>query len=290
MTMYRVSHRTTYEYSRPMSDGFSISALLPRTTEHQHVLSAGLTVEPAPDEYEEQLDRFGNRIVRFGVHRAHVTLDVLAMSQVEVEVAPRPTIGATLAEAVAATAGSRGAQARDVDPFRGPSAFVPELTEIAGVIEPLAAPDDPVVDVISRWCSAIFTDFTFDPTVTDVTTPLAEVLANRHGVCQHFAHVAIAGLRHLGLTARYVSGYLETVPPPGQPKLIGADASHAWCSVWLPGHGWADFDPTNDQFTPHRHVTVGWGRDYADVAPLRGVVIGPPGTQDLLVAVDVTSG
>jgi transglutaminase-like putative cysteine protease len=120
-----------------------------------------------------------------------------------------------------------------------------------------------------------------------VSSPLDVVLAQRRGVCQDFAHVAVGALRAIGLAARYVSGYIETDPPPGEPKTIGADASHAWCSIWVPDHGWLDFDPTNGIVAPDRHVTIGWGRDYADVAPVRGVVVGPASTQSLSVSVDV---
>jgi len=145
-----------------------------------------------------------------------------------------------------------------------------------------------VVDAASALCDTIFREFRFDALATDLATPLADVLAGRHGVCQDFAHVAVAALRSVGLPARYVSGYIETLPPPGSPKLVGVDASHAWCAVWAGSTlGWLDFDPTNNQMPPQRHVTVGWGRDYDDVAPVRGVVIGPASTQSLLVSVDV---
>ncbi len=141
-----------------------------------------------------------------------------------------------------------------------------------------------VVDLSHR----IFTEFAFDPGFSDVSTPLADVLTYRRGVCQDFAHLAIGSMRSLGLPARYVSGYIENEPPPGTAKLVGADASHAWCSVYIPGWGWLDVDPTNDQAPPMSHVTVGWGRDYADVAPVRGVVFGSPATQELSVAVEVS--
>ena len=121
-----------------------------------------------------------------------------------------------------------------------------------------------------------------------MSTPLDDVLLHRRGVCQDFAHLMTGALRSVGLAARYVSGYIETEPPPGEAKLVGTDASHAWCSVYVPGHGWIDADPTNDQIPPHRHVTVAWGRDYGDVAPLRGVVLGPSATQQMDVEVDVT--
>ena len=153
---------------------------------------------------------------------------------------------------------------------------------------PSFPPGRPVVEAVTDLTTRIFTDFTFDPAFSDVSTPLAEVLDHRRGVCQDFAHLAIGCLRSVGLPARYVSGYIETEAPPGQPKLVGADASHAWCATYVPGWGWLDLDPTNDQVAPARHVTVAWGRDYRDVAPLRGVVVGPAAPQELAVAVDVS--
>jgi len=147
-------------------------------------------------------------------------------------------------------------------------------------------PGRSVVDAARAFCHQIYSTFDYDPTFTDVSTPLAAVLAAKRGVCQDFAHLAVNGLRILGLAARYVSGYIES-RPPGRKRLVGADASHAWCSLWVPEIGWIDFDPTNDRFPTHRHITVAWGRDYGDVAPMRGVVIGPQAVQNLTVAVDV---
>ncbi len=163
--------------------------------------------------------------------------------------------------------------------------------EVTDMVAAYAAPSFPpgrsLLAAVTDLTSRIFQDFTFDPSFSDVATPVDEILAHRRGVCQDFAHLAIGGLRAMGLPARYVSGYLETEPPPGQPKLVGADASHAWCATYLPGWGWLDLDPTNDQVAPTHHVTVAWGRDYRDVVPLRGVVVGPAARQELAVAVDV---
>ena len=150
----------------------------------------------------------------------------------------------------------------------------------------LFTPGRPLLEAVAALNERIFTEFEFKPGFTDVSTPVAEVLKERAGVCQDFAHLMIAALRSLGLPARYVSGYLETLPPPGKPKLVGADASHAWISVFVPGQGWADFDPTNNLRPGERHIVTALGRDYADVAPLRGVTTGGAGEQ-LDVAVDV---
>ncbi len=168
------------------------------------------------------------------------------------------------------------------------STLVAVQDDVREFARPSFPPGRPLHEGVIDLSHRIFTDFAFDPGFTDVTTPLTEVLGSRRGVCQDFAHLAIGSLRSLGLPARYVSGYIDTDPPPGEPKLTGSDASHAWLAVYVPGHGWFDVDPTNDQAPPGRHVTVAWGRDYADVAPVRGVVFGPVVNQELDVAVDVT--
>ena len=148
-------------------------------------------------------------------------------------------------------------------------------------------PGRPLGEAATALSNRIFDTFEFVPGATDVSTPVGDVLADRRGVCQDFAHLLLGAFRSVGLGARYVSGYLETVPPPGQPRLVGADASHAWVGVFVPGGGWVDLDPTNGLVQPDRHVTVGWGRDYTDVVPVRGVVFGPPADQQLTVSVDV---
>jgi transglutaminase-like putative cysteine protease len=285
---FSVTHTTSYEYSQPMVDGFTSVCLLPRATEYQTVRRAELSIDPLPDEIEESVDPFGNRLVRFAVHVPHTALRLTASSDVVVSPMRRSDVAwPTLGETQQIVASSRGVAAVERDPFVRATPMVPLLDELAGLTVPAADPTLALDVVIEQVNSAIFQQFDFDPGVTDVTTPLATVLAMRRGVCQDFAHVAVGAFRRLGLAARYVSGYIETVPPPGQPRLVGADASHAWCSVWVPTVGWVDIDPTNDQFPPRRHVTVAWGRDYADVAPVRGVVIGPPAQQSLTVSVDV---
>jgi transglutaminase-like putative cysteine protease len=195
-------------------------------------------------------------------------------------------------ERVAATvAGLRGPVALDVVPFAAPSRFVTVNANRMALFELVSSafwPGRPIVEATVAFCTQIFETFVFDSSFTEVSTPLDSVLAERRGVCQDFAHLAVGCLRTLGLSARYVSGYIETEPPPGEPKLIGVDATHAWCSLWIPDHGWLDFDPTNGVVAPSRHVTIGWGRDYADVAPVRGVVVGPASAQSLAVSVDVS--
>jgi transglutaminase-like putative cysteine protease len=287
---YRVSHRTTYRYTSPMTDGYTVAHLLPRATPWQHVEDATLDVEPVPDQLAEHEDVFGNRVVQFGVHRPHDHLVVEATSTVAVT--PRPPLADdTPWERVAETVRvASGDDALLVGPFLGSSRFV-DLAAVGDQLHAIATasflPGRGVVDATRDLCDRIFTGFTYDPTFTELSTPLADVLTARRGVCQDFAHLATGCLRSVGLAARYVSGYIETDPVPGQPRLVGADASHAWCSVWTPLAGWVDFDPTNGHLPTDRHVTVAWGRDYGDVTPVRGVVIGPAAEQTLDVAVDV---
>ena len=163
--------------------------------------------------------------------------------------------------------------------------MVPMIPELHDYAEKSFAKGRPLLEAVEDLTTRLYTDFTYDPGFTTIATPLADVVKHRRGVCQDFAHLGIACLRALGLAARYVSGYIETDPPPDQEPLEGADASHAWFSVYLPQFGWIDFDPTNNQIPADRHITVAWGRDYADVTPLKGVVFGS-GTHELSVSVD----
>jgi transglutaminase-like putative cysteine protease len=287
---YRVVHRTDYIYGATMADGYSVACVLARPTPSQTVSSSVVSTFPEADEYDEREDVFGNRIVQFGLHRPHDGLAVEAVTEVQVWAQETPRTDLSWERVRETVAGLRGPMALDVAPFSAPSRFVTievnraQLTELASEV---FTPGRSIVDATAGLCSMIYESFVFDSLFSEVSTPLELVLAEQRGVCQDFAHLAVGSLRSLGLAARYVSGYIETEPPPGEARTIGADASHAWCSVWIPDHGWLDFDPTNGVVAPSRHVTVGWGRDYADVAPVRGVVVGPSSPQSLFVSVDV---
>jgi transglutaminase-like putative cysteine protease len=287
---YRVVHRTEYVYGAMMLDGYSLACVLARPTPSQSVMSSSVTTYPAPDEYDERDDVFGNRIVQFGLHQPHDGLVVEAITEARVRAQELPRVDVGWERVAASVAGMRGPTALDVAPFVAPSRFVDIASNRHDLLALAAASFSPgrgVVEATSALCSEIFETYVFDPSFTEVSSPLDVVLAERRGVCQDFAHVAVGALRTIGLAARYVSGYIETDPPPGESRSVGADASHAWCSVWVPDHGWLDFDPTNGIVCPARHVTIGWGRDYADVAPVRGVVVGPSSSQSLSVSVDV---
>ena len=288
--VYRVTHRTAYGYGATMTDGYTVACLVPRPTPWQTVCESEVELVPAASEWDSYIDGFGNLIHQFGLHEPHHEMVVDASSVVAVVERPMP-VDETAWEAVAAQAGeATGDLAIEVGLFRSSSTFI-DLVALAPDLRAIATesftPGRPIVDATRALCEQIFRGYVFDPHFSDLSTPLEHVLAERRGVCQDFAHLAVGCLRSLGLAARYVSGYIETMPPPGQERLVGADASHAWCSVWTPLAGWVDFDPTNGHLPINDHVTVAWGRDYADVIPVRGVMIGPSTSQALDVAVDV---
>ncbi len=287
---YQVEHRTAYQYGAPMTDGYTVACLVPRPTEWQQVVESVVELEPAPSEHDSYLDAFGNLVHEFGVHELHGALTITARSVVDLA-DPSPSADATAWEDVVARLdAARGELAMSTGFFRSASTFV-DLADLGVAMRSIAArsftPGRSIADATRALCLDIDGSFRFDAGFSDVSTPLRRVLAARRGVCQDFAHLAVGCLRSIGLAARYVSGYIETVVPAGQERLVGADASHAWCSVWTPIDGWVDFDPTNGLMPVDRHITVAWGRDYADVTPVRGVMIGPSTTQHLDVSVDV---
>ena len=287
---YRITHRTSYRYGATMTDGYSVACLVPRPTEHQVVHESEVVLVPAASEWDSYLDAFGNLVNQFGLHEPHTEMMVAATSVVEVSQRDEPVDDTPWERVAELAAAAEGDLAIDVGSFRSASTLV-DVDGLGSALAPIAAeafpPGRSIIDAVRALCRHIFEEFEFDPHFSNVATPLDHVLSARRGVCQDFAHLAVGCLRSLGLPARYVSGYIESVPPPGEQRLIGADASHAWCSVWTPEAGWVDFDPTNGHLPANEHVTVAWGRDYADVTPVRGVMIGPATAQDLFVSVDV---
>lgn len=287
---YQVTHRTTYRYAKPVSLGYTIARLTPRTFPGQVCHDTRTDIDPTPDDRSERTDTFGNEITWFSIERPHEYLDVTATSEVTVEGEPAALLLAASQRWDEVRDTLRGSSAPEViqaRPFVLASPLVPPIPGIAEFAAPSFPPDRPLVDSVIDLMSRVHQEFTYDPGFTTVATPMSEVLEHRRGVCQDFAHLAIGALRSQGLAARYVSGYLETQPPPGQERLQGADASHAWFSVFVPEVGWIDLDPTNDQAVGARHITVGWGRDYRDVAPVVGVLYATGAGQQLDVAVDV---
>jgi len=286
---FRISHVTRYSYTEPVSLCHSILHLKPRlSAAGQRCLVSQLRIDPWPAVNREHEDFFGNRVNYFSVQQAHSCLEVTASSEVEVSPPSRPDPASTLPWEVAI---ERLHERRDPAMVRAriftlPSPLAPIDRDATDFAASSFTPGRPVLEAACDLMARIYSTFEYDPHFTTVATPVAEVMEHRRGVCQDFAHVAIAGLRGLGLAARYVSGYLETLPPPGQTKLQGSDASHAWFSVLVPDLGWVDFDPTNDQIPGEQHITTAVGLDFQDVTPMRGIFYGG-GAHDLTVAVDV---
>lgn len=281
--LYRVEHITRYAYASVVSTSQHLAYLRPRELPRQHVHWHELEVEPRPAEAGQRADYFGNLADRFTVLRPHTELRVSGRSVVEVRPAwPRPDPAQSPAWEVLrdALAYRKSAPGHPAAQYAYASPYVAVSSDVAEFARPSFPAGRPLLVAAIDLMRRIHAEFRFDPAATTITTPVARVLAERRGVCQDFAHVQIACLRSLGLPARYVSGYLLTDPPPGQPRLAGADASHAWLSVPCPRLGWVDLDPTNDVLPDRRHVTLAWGRDYGDVSPLRGVLLG--GTQHTL--------
>lgn len=281
---FRVEHTTRYRYESPASLCYNLAHLRPRATRHQQVLASEVRVDPVPDDRSRRVDQHGNEVDYFSIERPHDGL--VLTSTAELVVTPPPTSPAAHQswEETAATA---------VDPapdreFLLESPLVPALDEVRRYAAASFVPGRSVLEVATDLSARIHRDFAFVPGATTVSTPLTEVLQTRRGVCQDFAHLAVGCLRSAGLAARYVSGYIETTPPPGEEKLVGADATHAWCAVRLADGSWLELDPTNDVVAPERHLVVAWGRDYSDVVPVKGVVMAAEESMELTVAVDVT--
>jgi transglutaminase-like putative cysteine protease len=287
--MYRIVHRTNYRYNAPVSRCRNEAHLRPRDTDRQHCVASDLVVEPAPSSWTERSDFFGNPVTSFAVDGPFEELTVTSTSSVSVSGRePLPATGPAWEEARDVLAADLSPEMLAAREFCFESPLVPASGNVRAYAEPSFARGRPLVEAVSELTRRIFADFVYDPGFTTVTTPLEEVLTFRRGVCQDFAHLAIGCMRSMGLSARYVSGYLETAPPAGEERLVGADASHAWPSMYVPGWGWLDVDPTNDKIVGPTYVTTAWGRDYADVSPLKGIVFGGGDAHLLDVSVDVS--
>jgi transglutaminase-like putative cysteine protease len=283
-----VSHRTTYSYRAPVVQSHHLVHLKPRQLPWQSVLHHSLLIEPAPVSKSEIIDVFGNEACILRLEDEHREFVVHARSTVDILPQLPPTLADSVPWDMVAAAAHQAKPAVNVDALQ--YLCVSRHAPVSDDLQRLAlfafTARRPVLAGAMALTRHIFETFTFDGRATDVSTPVAQVLQTRRGVCQDFAHLAIAACRSIGVPARYVSGYLMTRPPPGHTKLKGADASHAWFSVWAPGTGWMDFDPTNGIVPAGEHITVAYGRDYDDISPISGVLLGG-GEQTMTVAVDV---
>ena len=285
---YRIRHVTEYEYDEAVPLCQNVARLHPRDTHRQRCLSHELLVSPVPALRRDRIDFFGNPISCFSLQEPHSALSVAALSEVELGPADDPGTCAAVPweAAVAALASAEEPHARAARPFVFESPHVRHEAALAEYARPSFTPGRPLVESVLDLTRRIHAEFKFVAGATTVGTPVLDVLASREGVCQDFAHLEIGCLRSLGLAARYVSGYVRTKPAPGKERLVGVDASHAWLGMFLPGYGWLDFDPTHGAMPADAHITAAWARDYTDVAPLKGVLIGGRG-QSLKVSVEV---
>jgi transglutaminase-like putative cysteine protease len=290
-----IVHETHYLYSSPVLLSQQLLHLTPRALPWQTCEAHRIGVEPTAGEIAEREDYYGNHTLHLLLAVPHVSLTVRAESEVTVKPRAQIALGAPRLSWEAVRARLR---ALDLPPLVEPAEFLYESPhversrDLADYCMKSFTSRRGMLEAAADLTRRIHRDFKFDRTATSVSTPLRQVLKERRGVCQDFAHLMIGCLRSIGLAARYVSGYILTAPPPGRPRLIGADASHAWASVWCgrsggEDGGWVDFDPTNNCMVDDAHVTLGWGRDFADVTPMRGVILGG-GTQELAVRVTVT--
>ncbi|NJN45943.1 MAG: transglutaminase family protein [Candidatus Competibacteraceae bacterium] len=285
---YLITHRTVYDYSNAVALCHNEALLLPRRLPWQRCTDSRLEIRPKPAMLRERHDFFGNRVLYFAVQDIHQCLEVSVKTRVRLKTRPLAAtdFNKSWEEVIQALWQDPDPEIIEARQFVLDSPFISRNSALADYARASFSAQRPLLEAMSDLNRRINQEFTYDPHFTTLATPLSEVLENRRGVCQDFAHLAIGCLRSMGLAARYISGYLETQPPPGQPRLVGADASHAWLAVYLPGLGWAEFDPTNGCMSGEQHITLAWGRDYSDVAPLKGVMSGG-GSHTLQVGVDV---
>jgi transglutaminase-like putative cysteine protease len=284
---YTIVHETRYTYSTSVANSHHFAHLTPRDTPLQQVRNHVLEFEPQPTEMNEITDYYGNHSLRFLINRPHDIMQVRASSTIDVQELQLDTMLARAPWENALSGSVYEVEELSVAEMRLPSAHVELLFETRQYANRFFTPQRPWLDALLDLTVHIREEFTYDPKATTVSTPVWEVFSSKRGVCQDFAHLMLSCLRALNLPARYVSGYILNEPPPGTEKLQGADASHAWIESWLPGVGWVGFDPTNGKLADHEFITMAWGRDFMDVTPLRGVVLGG-GSQRLEVKVSVT--
>ncbi len=287
---YRVLHETLYQYQYMVTLSQQFMHMAPRSFDFQQTLAHTIDIDPATEDWVNRIDYFGNATKNITLATPHRALEVKAASLVALY--PRLTmtqIAGSMAWETLRTSLRHSASAPTLEPYQYlyASPHIALSIDLARYASTSFSPGTPVLDGALDLTRRIYEDFEFDATATTIATPLVELLTLRRGVCQDFAHLMIGCVRALGLACRYVSGYILTTPPAGQPRLVGADASHAWVSVFCPGYGWVDFDPTNRCLVQDEHITLGWGRDFSDVTPMRGIVLGG-GEQELEVRVTVT--
>jgi transglutaminase-like putative cysteine protease len=283
---YKLRHQTLYTYANEVYNYQSILCLQPQNSAKQICKNFKIEIEPKPSKIYSRKDYFGNTQHYFSLHQSHKSLKVVVSSEIEVlNNASQPVNLITCEEAKLKFTTDRALKI-EVLQYQLPSQFITWDEEITAFAESCWLPNTPLFEAVLNLIKKIYTEFQFKSGSTNINTPLKTVLKERRGVCQDFSHLAIASLRSVGIPARYVSGYIETLPPIGKPKLEGSDASHAWISVYIPGMGWCEFDPTNNMIPQQRHIVTAYGRDFADVSPMKGIIFSS-GDHKVKVEVDV---
>jgi transglutaminase-like putative cysteine protease len=287
---YQVRHITKYKYASKVSHCYNLANLMPRNTARQTCLESRMIISPKETHANKRTDYFGNHSYHFEIQTPHKELIIIAESLVNIEDF-RPSLnldlGMNYADALGALKDQPTFDIIQAREFCLDSPMVKTSQELAEYARPSFSLSRPLYACVEELTARIFKDFAYTPGFTSISTPLSEVFAHKKGVCQDFAHLQIACLRAMGIPAKYVSGYMETLPPPGQEKLIGADATHAWIAYYSPNEGWIEFDPTNNVRAGNQHIVTAEGRDYYDVTPLKGVIFGGGKSPILEVSVDV---
>ena len=289
MMRYTIRHITEYRYQDTVSTGHNRLCLVPLNLPEQKCISTNIKISPTPDELTYRTDFFGNTLLFISIYKEHSTLEIISDSMLDIDSrvnTDRAMNSLMLWQDVKEQVAINNEMYSDVIQYVLPSNHVPYSKEIKNFALDCFPEDATLWHCCQSLMQKIYSSVEFKPGFTTVNTPVESVLTSRKGVCQDFAHLMIACLRNMGLPARYVSGYIETVPPPGKEKLIGSDASHAWVAVYFPQIGWVEFDPTNNLLPSFKHITVAVGRDYFDVAPIKGIIFSS-GKQNIVVKVDV---
>jgi transglutaminase-like putative cysteine protease len=288
---FRIKHTTHYNYADRVTRCYNLANVIPRDTTRQQCLSNRITLSPLPAMTHKRSDYFGNKTFHFEIQKPHTELIITAVS--DVQMSERNTganldIGISYKEALEYLRANTKPDVIEAREFLLSSPMIEPNDALTEYARPSFTGNRSLKSCVADLTSRIFKEFKYDPQFSTIATPLADVLQHRKGVCQDFAHLEVGCLRAMGIPAKYVSGYIETLPKPGQPKLVGADATHAWIAFFCPEEGWVEFDPTNDNLASSQHIVTAFGRDYYDVTPLRGVIFGGGVSPALRVSVDVS--
>jgi transglutaminase-like putative cysteine protease len=287
---YRVRHITHYKYANRVSHCYNLANIIPRNTTRQRCLKNTITVSPQPSVTHRRTDYFGNEAYHFEIQQPHTELIISAESEIQINdnsAEMNFDLGISYPDALDYLAKNITQETIDASEFLINSPMVKTSDELAEYARPSFQAGRSLKACVSELTTRIFTDFKYDPNFTTIATPLSDVLQHKRGVCQDFAHLQVGCLRSMGIPAKYVSGYIETLPKPGEKKLVGADATHAWIAYFSPEEGWVEFDPTNNTTAHSQHIVTAFGRDYYDVTPVKGVIFGGGRSPMLSVSVDV---